>query len=667
MKHRKRKSSHEPFAECHEASRKRRTLLSSHGFFDNIPIDIFAQIFSSLSVQDLFRLRAVNKRFQYMVDLYLSHTTSVSFCNGGNQWDFAKGNVHDKNVIRIFSFFPKVEQIDGLYFENINFRRVTRSQSRAGYLSYRGLLVAFKSLQHLKRISTNDIALASWMMSTFPSVFVDLRFSGRVKLLTTPINIPKDVASNKFWLVNQTLPPFPLRGEHIENVVFENVSLKGRRSTVEYFSIECPKLREMALRRNCFDTISSTFTSRILYSLARCQYLEVLELANVDCTPNDLELAILEETREGHEPFRHLKKLILSECEIFSMGDIARLIFACQDSLTEFRMDPTFCTSALLRVLNASGVKFEKMDSLHIGYCGHDSLPWDMPYDAFCRIDDDDIGRLNQMCPNLRELSLRGCPFLQDARRWKGKWERLKNLQVAYCGSLGLDTVIEFANKECTNLDHISLHCITVTGKTEMSASVNHAIADKNAVPLLSSPRNALCSPPLANSQGSGSKNTSAGNSSMKSDEVSRIDLEGKYLNSVSIVKCAFTHLSVNNALASRKEPLLVRVGHCPEFRSIEVPSRESPPLEMTLVECPEFSEGIASLPGGSIVLTTPSPKLEDFQWPEKYIVDASSSADLWTTLDNIRRKVRDPSWIRTRGEHQKSVAVVVASAKDII
>lgn len=62
-----------------------------------------------------------------MVDLYLSHTTSVSFCNGGNQWDFAKGSVHDKNVMRIFSFFPNVERIHGLYFENINFRRVTRS------------------------------------------------------------------------------------------------------------------------------------------------------------------------------------------------------------------------------------------------------------------------------------------------------------------------------------------------------------------------------------------------------------------------------------------------------------------------------------------------------------------------------------------------------------
>ena len=117
----------------------------------------------------------------------------------------------------------------------------------------------------------------------------------------------------------------------------------------------------------------------------RCQHLEVLELANVDCTPNDLELAILEETREGHEPFRNLKKLIISECETFSMGDIARLLFACQDSLEEFRMDPTFCTSALLRVLNASGVKFDRMESLHVGYCGHDSLPWDMPYDAFCR------------------------------------------------------------------------------------------------------------------------------------------------------------------------------------------------------------------------------------------------------------------------------------------
>lgn len=126
MKHRKRKLADDPHEEFVRGRSHKKTLLTSLQFFDDIPIDIYAQIFSSLAVQDLFRLRAVNKRFQYMVDLYLSHTTSVTFSNGGNQWDFARGNVHDQNVMRIFSYFPKVEQINGLYFGNINFRRVTR-------------------------------------------------------------------------------------------------------------------------------------------------------------------------------------------------------------------------------------------------------------------------------------------------------------------------------------------------------------------------------------------------------------------------------------------------------------------------------------------------------------------------------------------------------------
>lgn len=159
--------------------------------------------------------------------------------------------------------------------------------------------------------------------------------------------------------------------------------------------------------------------------------MEVLELANVDCTPGELEAIILDETRAGLRPFAGLRSLILSECETFSMGDVARLLFACRNSLEELRIDPTFCTSSLIRVLRASGAVFPMLRSLHLGYCGHDSLPWDSPYDAFCRLDDEDLTRINVMCPQLKELCLRGCAFLHDATLWKGDWAHLEILQVS--------------------------------------------------------------------------------------------------------------------------------------------------------------------------------------------------------------------------------------------
>lgn len=69
--------------------------------------------------------------------------------------------------------------------------------------------------------------------------------------------------------------------------------------------------------------------------------------------------------------------------------------------------------------------------------------------------------------------------------------------------------------------------------------------------------------------------------------------------------------LSVNYFDVSLNIGSFPSVGHCPEFRFVELPNNPAAPLEMTLVECPAFCEGVMSLPEGSVVITTPSPKLE--------------------------------------------------------
>lgn len=90
----------------------------------------------------------------------------------------------------------------------------------------------------------------------------------------------------------------------------------------------------------------------------------------------------------------------------------------------------SFVISSHYRVLCASGAVFPALRALYIGYCGHDSLPWDSPYDAFCRLDDEDLARISALCPHLKEFSLRGCAFLHDAALWKGDWTQLEVLQV---------------------------------------------------------------------------------------------------------------------------------------------------------------------------------------------------------------------------------------------
>ncbi|OQR79594.1 F-box only protein 38-like, partial [Tropilaelaps mercedesae] len=661
MKQRKRKCS---WVETHNESEAPIVQRKRNGIcpWDTVPPEVASRILCLLTVQDLFRLREVDRRFKALVDSHLAVTKVVSFCTKSDTvpWAQATGRVTDNNVAPIFAHFSRVEEIRGLSFSNISFRRVTRSLERSGCLSYRGLIWAFRNLPYLRRVSTNDIALATWIMSTFPRIYVDLSFSGQAKLLTGPVNIPSSVLSNKFWLVNQNLPPFPLRGDTVESVLLESVSLKRRRSTVEYFQIECPNLRQLALRRNCYDANSCMFTFRVLHSVARCSKLEELELSNIDCTPGELEAIILDETRVGAKPFDKLRKLTLSECETFSMGDMARLLFACRNSLEELRIDPTFCTSSLLRVLRAGGAVFPALQSLHLGYCGHDSLPWDSPYDAFCRLDDEDLARISALCPQLKEMSLRGCAFLHDATLWKGDWSGLETLQVAYCGMLNVNTVAEFVNTKCPSLRHLALHCVTpatedagpvVSGEGDATVQDNeksepngygegvaegqpHAahppVAKKDllrrcadgpraATRAMSGP---LAAPSAARAQlsvdetsgGTQGSHGSASSSSPATAEESgfsqkdglSIRLKSEHLSSISLVKSSLAHVVTECPLLDT-----LRVGHCPLLRTIEI---HGTPIEVTLVESPLLGETLSTLPKGSLVLAQDSPAVRDIQ-----------------------------------------------------
>lgn len=130
MKQRKRKSPSAAAGGCGDvyggsgSPRKRNATCP----WDSVPPEVAGRVLHLLTVQDLFRLRRVDQWFKQIVDNHLATAKMVSFSTEADTipWAEAAGRVTDNNITAIFSHFPRVEEIRGLTFNNVNFRRVTR-------------------------------------------------------------------------------------------------------------------------------------------------------------------------------------------------------------------------------------------------------------------------------------------------------------------------------------------------------------------------------------------------------------------------------------------------------------------------------------------------------------------------------------------------------------
>lgn len=142
---------------------------------DQLPTELLLRIVHYLSVQELFRIQRVNKRFKSAIDQYLLLVKRLNFSNG-LPFAFLSNSLDDAALKRLLSHTPEVTHILGFYPRRINdsypvgIRYGNSRSSCSGTLTYTGIIEAFRSCSKLRSVELMDVPLMGKLVHYLPRV-----------------------------------------------------------------------------------------------------------------------------------------------------------------------------------------------------------------------------------------------------------------------------------------------------------------------------------------------------------------------------------------------------------------------------------------------------------------------------------------------------------------
>ncbi|VEL26830.1 unnamed protein product, partial [Protopolystoma xenopodis] len=183
--------------------------------FDQMPTEVLLRIVHYLSIQDLFRIQRVNKRFKSIIERYLLLVKRINFSNG-LPFAFLPDALDDAAMKRILSRTPEVTHILGFYPRHIcgsypvDSRYLGGRPGCSGPLSYVGIIEAFRSCTKLRSVELMDVELMSKLVHYLPRVKFHGMFRNRPDSWDSEYAVPMPSEGGGPCCIDPTFSESPL-------------------------------------------------------------------------------------------------------------------------------------------------------------------------------------------------------------------------------------------------------------------------------------------------------------------------------------------------------------------------------------------------------------------------------------------------------------------------